>query len=278
MTEDSDRRASDMPLDLLKEREAFVRTFLKKGVEYTETLLSENKQLHGELSQLRADNARLRAHVASEDAIRDLLKTIEKLEDERGQLLRRSSELERVEREHARRQKAVEQEINDLANLYVASFQLHAALSVRRVVRHLCDMMGQLIGAEGFAIYLIDGSDAIPIAVEGLEDDEVEPVKVGGGTPVGDACLTGISRIRERDLVKASREDPLAVIPLLADGRPVGAVELLSLLEQKTDWASVDLELFELIGSQAGVALIAANLYSTRSDPLNALRDLREKL
>ena len=134
-------------MDLVKEREAFVRSFLRKGVEYTEALLEESRELRSEIADLRAENARLRAQIASDDAIKDLLKTIERLEKERGNLLERSEQLEQTEQERRDRQAAVEQEINDLANLYVANFQLHASFSPRRVIRHLSDMAGQLVGA-----------------------------------------------------------------------------------------------------------------------------------
>src|SRR5690606_3527613 len=149
------RSASDVPLDLVKEREVFVRSFLKKGVEYTEHLLKENDELRDELLRLRDDNARLRAQVASDDAIRDLLRTVEALEKERRDLVERSERLEATRREDEGRQAEIEQEVNDLANLYIASYQLHASLSVRRVVRHLRDMCGQLVGALGFVIYIV---------------------------------------------------------------------------------------------------------------------------
>ena len=44
-------RASDMPMDLRKERESFVRTYLKRGVELTEELLGENEELRGEIAK-----------------------------------------------------------------------------------------------------------------------------------------------------------------------------------------------------------------------------------
>lgn len=277
--DDEERRASDLPLDLAKERESFVRSFLKKGVEYTELLLHENGQLRDELQAALEDNARLRAQVASDDAIRDLLRTVERLESERESLLERSTLLERVEREHAGRQAAIEQEINDLANLYIANFQLHASFSPRRVVRHLCDLMGQLVGAHGFAIYLVDaaGKRANPIAYEGLSDAEVKPIDVGVGA-VGEACLTGIRRVRSGALTGASREEPLAVVPLLADGRPIGVIEIVTVLPHKNEWASVDHELFELVAEQAGAALVAANSYDPNEGPLRTLAGFPEKL
>ncbi len=279
---DEERRktASDLPLDLIREREQFVRSFLKKGVEYTELLLQENRELHDEVMRLRDENARLRSHVASDDAIRDLLTTIEKLESERRSLLERSDELERTRREHVGRQAEIEQEINDLANLYIASYQLHASLSVRRVVRHLCDMAGQLIGAEAFAVYLVDDAakKVVPVAHEGLGEDGAPPSLELGEGPIGEACLTGIRRVREDSLHRGTLDDPVAILPILVDARPVGAVVILRLLEQKQGWANVDRELFQLLSAQAGSALIAANLYADQAGPAQALAGLAEKL
>ena len=71
---DSDRkRLSDTPTHLRAERETFIRNFLHKGVEFAEEMLQENRDLQGELGSLEQENRRLRAQIASDDAIRDLL-------------------------------------------------------------------------------------------------------------------------------------------------------------------------------------------------------------
>ncbi len=273
-----DERASDAPVDLTKEREQFVRTFLRKGVELTEELLSESADLRKEVARLERDNARLRAQVKSDNAIRDLIETIEELEREKRSLLDRSSELEASQREDEGRYTRIEAELNDLANLYIASYQLHASLSVRRVVRHLRDTIGQLVGAEAFAIYVNDRERklAVPIGFEGLEADAVRPVGIGEGI-IGEACITGIERIRD-DFADGTLQDPVAVIPLLVEGRPIGAIAVASMLEQKSEWASVDRELFKLLGAHAGTALIAANLYASMSGPEAALEGLFDNL
>ncbi|MFW5876935.1 MAG: GAF domain-containing protein [Myxococcota bacterium] len=275
-----EERASDAPTDLVKEREQFVRNFLKKGVEFTEQLLHENVELRHEVAQLRDDVTRLRAQVASDDAIRDLLRTVEALEREKNNLLDKSTELEQTQREEEQRYVQVEGELNDLANLYVASNQLHSSLSVRRVVRHLSDLLEQFLGASGFAIFLVEhgGREAIPVRTQGLGDREAPTVTVGEG-PIGDACLTGVPRIQSQaPLGRGSLEDPVAVIPMMVDGRPVGAICIISMLAQKEAWASVDQELFNLLGQQAGMALIAANLYDKDKGPVAALAGLPEKL
>lgn len=284
MAEDKDRsaaaRVEEEPSDLVKEREQFVRTFLKKGVEFTEELVHENYELRNDIVRLRGENTRLRTQIASDDAIRDLLKTIERLEVEKTDLLTRSNELERSHRKDERRYQEIENELNDLANLYIASHQLHASLSVPRVVRQLCDMLGQLVGAQRFVIYLRDpeGGEATPLASEGLSDDDLQPVSATEG-PVGDAMLTGMPTIRE-DLPfgEGSQQAPLAVVPLVADEQSVGAISILSVLEQKERWASVDRELFKLLGKQAATALIGANLYAEASDPMAALTGLKKRL
>lgn len=283
MTDERDRgrdqRASDVPVDLTKEREAFVRSFLRKGVELTEELLAENVELRRRVSQLEHLNARLRAQVASDDAIRDLLKTVDQLETEKRSLLERSTELEQSQREDENRYEEVEAELNDLANLYIASYQLHAGLSVRRVIRHLKDTIGQLVGAEAFVIYVVDPrrERALPVGYEGLDEGDVGPVQVGEGQ-VGEACVTGIERIRQDVSRGGSLEDPLAIIPIMVEGKPVGAVSIVSMLEQKTGWASVDEELFKLLGAHAGTALIAANLFAGTSGPEEALDGLLDNL
>ena len=131
---DSDERsdrASDRPADLSREREAFVRQFLRKGVELTESLIEDNKALRADLAEAQREIARLRAQVASDDAIRDLLRKIEALEVERNRLLERSTALEESTRRSETRNFEVEQELHDLANLYIASSHLHSTLSVK---------------------------------------------------------------------------------------------------------------------------------------------------
>jgi hypothetical protein len=277
-SDNENRRASDVPLDLVKERELFVRSFLRKGVELTEELLHENEELRHELERLRDENTRLRTQVASDDAMRDFMKKIEALETEKNQLLARSTELEEVKESEASRFEEIERELNDLANLYIAAYQLHASLSVRRVVRHVLDMLGQLVGAHAFAIYVLepDGRSATPIAYENLDPRTLVPIPVGEG-PIGEACLTGLTRVSD-EVRAGSVDDPMAVIPMIVADRPVGAIAIVSMLSQKSGWASVDSELFKLLGAHAGSAIVAANLYAGVEGPLSALSDLRVNL
>ncbi len=272
------QRASDVPMDLVKERETFVRSFLKRGVELTEELLGENEELRAELERLREENLRLRAQVASDDAMRDFMTKVEALEAEKEKLLAQTDELREVNVHEVSRFAEVESELNDLANLYIAAYQLHASLSVRRVLRHVQDMLGQLMGAYAFAIYVVgsDGRTAELLAQENLDDEALPPIEVGDG-PAGVALLTGVAKIPET-IVPGTVEQPFAVVPLMVGDRAIGVVSIVTMLEQKQRWATVDSELFKLIGEHAGPALIAANLYAGAEGALSALDDLRDNL
>lgn len=278
MSDEGDKRRSDTPSELVRDREAFVRSLLKRGFELTEELLAENGELRSEIDRVREENARLRAAVASGDAIRDLLSRIDALEAEKRELLARSDPRTAPRRFDDERLDEIERQLNDLANVYIASFQLHTTLTPRRVLRHLLDMCGQLVGGRSFVVYLLgeDGRRAMPVGWEGLGAATPDPILVGEGE-VGEACLTGIATQKDppRGGTLAS---PVAVIPIVVEGRSVGAIAIVELLAQKQAWAEVDRELFKLLGAHAGTALIAANLYAAVGTPLRAFAGIEENL
>jgi hypothetical protein len=282
MSDDRSERPSDPPADLGREREAFVRQFLRRGFEITESMLTENHALRDQLERLREENGRLRSQMASEDAIRDLIRRIDTLELERRELLARSDELAESSRENERRSLEVEAELHDLANLYIASSHLHATLSVRRVVRHLGELLQQLVGAERFAIFILDpgGARARSIHAEGLEPSEV---RLGEGA-VGLVMSTQIARIASQPHPAGSLEAPIAVVPMLVRDLCVGAIAVASVFPQKERWANVDHDFLSLLGSHGGSALIAATLYADRfpdgaaPDPREALATIHEHL
>jgi hypothetical protein len=251
---------------------------MKRGVELTEDLIGENDELRHELERLRDENLRLRAQVASDDAMRDFMSKIDALEDEKQRLLATTDELREVNVHDANRFAEVESELNDLANLYIAAYQLHASLSVRRVLRHVQDMLGQLMGAYAFAIYVLDdqGKRAELIAQENLDPNRLGPIDVGEG-PIGVALLTGVARIPDK-IAPGTIEQPFAVVPLMVGDRPIGAIAIVRMLAQKTRWATVDSELLKLLGEHAGPALVAANLFASADGAVSALGDLRENL
>ncbi|MBN1655115.1 MAG: GAF domain-containing protein [Deltaproteobacteria bacterium] len=256
-----------------------MRAYLKRGFEITEDLLRENQKLRHDLAQVQADNARLYAQVASEDAIRELLTTIEGLEKERNALIERSQELKRASEQYEDRNLQIESELNDLTNLYVAAFQLHGTMSLKHVVRHIGDLLFQFIGVSSYVIYLGEPDRNLirPIGWTGCDEAALKPEAVGQGM-IGEVYLTGVPRIDDETIFGGTVESPVAVIPLMVDDQVIGVISVIGLHGHKTKWASVDKELFKLLGVHACTALIAANLYDREKGPMAALAGIREKL
>lgn len=256
---------SDHPHDLTERREQFLRSFVRRGVELTEELLGENRTLQTKLMELEEENSRMRAHLASDDAIRELLQKIEGLERERMSLLSRSSQLETVNRQTEGRYREIEHDLTELASLYVAGDQLASHLEPRRVIRSIRELLEQLVGVRSFVLYRVEpsGLQAVPLTLHGPAAEGATPISLSGG-PIADACLTGVVWIAPPSEVPGNSKKPIAIVPLVADDQTVAVIVVLELLPHKKRWETVDKELFKLLSRRAPVSFIAAGLY--RSD------------
>ena len=252
------------PEDLKTERDAFIQQFFRKGVQFTEELLKENERLREQIVDLEDDNRRLRAHLASDEAIRDLLRKIEELEREKQELVNRSVRAEAVKDNFGSMVEEVEREVANFANLYVATAQLHSARSVRGVLRALKELLAQLLGAAAFAVYFVsdDGEELVSIASEGVNSADVARVSAKAG-PIGRAFTSGELAVDvSRDVSRVSIDDPVALIPLHIEGHVHGVIAIFGTLVQKTEFAGMDRELFKLLGAQAAPALLNARLFT----------------
>lgn len=269
------------PDDLKKERDAFIQQFFRKGAQFTEELLKENERLRDRMLEHEAENRKLRAHLASDEAIRDLLRKIEDLENEKMALANRSARAEAVKDNFSAQYAEVESELAHFANLYVATSQLHTALSVRGVLRALKELLAQLLGAAAFAVYLLsdEGTELVALTSEGVESSDVARLPVNKGA-IGRAFADGEVSFRvEGDLTDASIDNPVVVIPLHMDGSIIGVIAIFGTLPQKTEFVYIDRELFKLLGAQAAPALVNARLFTDagRKVPgLQAFLDLED--
>ena len=278
----SNKTARPSPADLTREREAFVRTFLRKGVEFTEELLRENDDLQARVAMLETDNAALRAQVKSDDAMRDVLRTIERLEQEKRSLLDRSSQLEQLTRRHEGRYAAIEQELNDLANLYVASFQLHSSLKPGNVLQHIKELLAQLVGAERFCVYVLsdDGTQAVPVGSEGRSRASSCRIKVGQGARRR-RLRDGRSSVKQGDPARRGHARATAGrdLPMQVDDQTVGVISIVSAARAEDTPGSRSIRSCSICSaSHAAAALLAAHLYQRQPDLLSALAGLGDGL
>ena len=253
------------PEDLKKERDAFIQQFFRKGAQFTEELLKENERLRDRINDLEHENGKLRAHLASDEAIRELIRKIEDLEREKQDLLGRSARAEAVKDNFTQMYEEVEGELANFANLYVATAQLHSARSVRNVLRALKELLAQLLGAAAFAVYFVsdDGEELVAIASEGVDAADIaRRVRAPRARSAGPSPRGELAFDVARDVSQASLEDPVALIPMHIDGRVHGVIAIFGTLPQKTEFVTIDRELFKLLGAQAAPALVNARIFT----------------
>ena len=249
------------------------------GTPSVEQLLERLARLETLVGELERDNAALRAKVETDDAVRELLDKIRRLETEKQQLLSHVQEVEAHSSQFSERFQQVESEFSNLANLFVASNQLHSSLSPRGVMRRIKEVLAQLVGAESYVIYFAnsDGSELVPIAAEGVSGNDLinQPIDA---SPVGQAYQSGDAVIDEEgDPSGGTIETPPAILPLAVDEHIIGVIAIFSTLAQKNRFTTLDYELFTLLRRQAAAALVSASLFTLaerRIPGLEAFMDL----
>jgi len=166
-----------------------------------------------------------------------------------------------------------ELEFGELANLYVASRQLLGLTSPRVAMRRVKEILAQLIGAERYAIYLVDAdrNQLVPVASEGLAGDELF-CHSARESRFGEALTSGEPTVLSAGDTDAGTVDqPVALVPMLLEGAPFGLLVVYSTLSQKKSFGRLDHELFHLLGQKAGWALMSAALYSAAKQRLPSL-------
>jgi GAF domain-containing protein len=272
--------------ELRQQRTAFVSTFFKKGAEITDELVKENERLRGAVRKLEAENAALRTQLKSDDAIREALKKIEELEREKDSLLSQFSQVEAVTTRFTARYTEIEEELANLANVYVASYQLHSTLRLPTVVQHLRELLAQLVGARAHAVYVIDEKrkQLVPVSCDGVEMDRLPRVQLadtadppkGGAAILERVFLTGVPHVEEGALTGAGFDAPAACLPMRIEDRAVGVIAIFEVLPQKDRFMAVDFELFKMLAAHAATALAGAMLYSHADGKLPGLEVFRD--
>jgi predicted nucleic acid-binding Zn-ribbon protein len=162
---------------------SYVETAQLEFEEYAQNLLRENEKLRAMTTMLESDSRRLHLEViearrilAHKEDFRRAVQSLESdrqtmtdelakalkerdsaaqaLEDLRAQLVDVEEENVRYAREYQR----VKNQSNNLFNLYIASYQLHASVDRKKVLESIQEIIINLIGSEELAIWELDGA------------------------------------------------------------------------------------------------------------------------
>jgi nitrate/nitrite-specific signal transduction histidine kinase len=257
---------------LFARAEEFLSIF-RKGAEFSRDLLRENERLRGELAAVRdRQDAAAQSPEQWEKLRRELLSRIRSLEQECTTVRERLDQVERENNQFAQRYLEIEEENNNLANLYVASYQLHSTLDPDEVLKIILEIAINLIGAEVFAVYLLneETGELRAVAAEGAELASFPRIRVGQGM-LGKAVCASETTCWDVE-ASGDRSQPVVCVPLAVQDRTIGAIVVHGLLQQKRGFTALDHELFNMLGRHAATAIFAARLYSQSARKLNTIQ------
>lgn len=258
--------------------EKFLEIF-NKGKEFTEELLRENQRLRYRLAALESEQGGL-----SHEEMQQLRVQLTHLTEENKRIQQRFREVEEENKDFASRYIEIEEQNNNLANLYVASYQLHSTLDFREVIQIVQEIVINLVGAEAFAILLLDEktNELKTIASEGndvMPGVEQISIRLGEGV-LGVVARTGESYYINQDIEEeaVSLDKPLAAVPLKIKEHVIGLIVIYKLLQQKDAFSAVDYELFSLLAAHAATAIFSSKLYSQSERKLNTIQSFLDLL
>jgi len=231
---------------------------------FTQELLAQNQELRGQIDKLEQERTGWLERMGGVEE-KKLQKRIEELKKDKEELLNRYSEMSREAKDFMERYREIELENNNLANLYVASYQLHSTLDFMEILEIITEIIINLIGAGKFAILLHLEKQGIlkPVKAEGAALDEVPVVKLAEGV-IGSVAVSGKTYYREstEPVMEPDFHNPMVCVPMKIQERLVGVIVVYQLLPQKEKLEKVDYELFSLLAAHAATASFGARLYS----------------
>jgi transcriptional regulator with GAF, ATPase, and Fis domain len=257
----------------------FMQVF-KKGAEFTQELLRENEKLRFRILEMEnMQNVSPELLNDTAENIR-LQKRISELEIEKAEILEKIRQIEEENKDFANRYVEIESENNNLANLYIASYQLHSTLDFPEVLQIIIEIVINLIGAETFAIMLLDEKTRMleAVASEGVEREAVPRAGMGEGV-IGEVAKTGENYfVPDLDRYEMDMDSPMVCIPLKIKEQCIGVLVIYKLLMQKKAFADVDFELFTLLAGHAATAVFSSRLYSDSERKLNTIQGFLDLL
>ena len=219
---------------------------MSKARSYISNAREEQQQY---INGLLRENEKLRTAAAiAEEQHRAAAGEVERLRT-------RFEEIAVENRRFAEQYQHIEEHSSNLANLYVASYQLHTSVDRATVLNTIQEIVINLIGSEQLAIYQCNADAEFELASYfGLEPTQL--MKVVGGE-------YAVEKLGEGHIFRdpAERQPLTACIHLLVENRVIGAIIVFSLLEHKAALQQIDYELFELLAVHASVALYCATLH-----------------
>lgn len=251
-----------------------------KVTEFTRELMDENSRLQARINDLIKSREQGFYGGGQDPVSPKLMRRLEDLKREKQEIVNHYRQVEEENKDFQARYLSIEMENNNLANLYVASYQLHSTLDLVEVLEIITEIIINLIGAQTFCLLLLNEKTGLleTVKAEGMLAESLGPIHMGEGV-IGKAAAMGeVFYGEEQD-----RDDPLdftrplVVVPLLIKEHVIGAIVVYQLLPQKERLLKVDYDLFSLLAAHAATAVFSAKLYGDsvrKRDTIKGFLDL----
>lgn len=231
------------------------------GMHFVEELLRENERLRYKLIHLNQEMADLSDQEGA--PVMNVEEELTRLRSLRKMIQTQFEDMKKENQDFRSRYETLEKQNESFMNLFVSSCQIHSSLDEEYILLTMQEIALHMVGAEVFSMWMIDQQTGeMEIIAETDECDQFD-----GSFPALEPGLvkklaTGqVSYFSNDGKGSKSPEDPLACIPLMMEGKTIGAIVIYKLLVQKNGFTSLDHELLDLLATQAVTALVGARCY-----------------
>jgi hypothetical protein len=248
------------------------RNLAERSRELRDEIVRENERLRSRVQLLESDLVKAEGILSTE---------FEGARGERDRLSLEAGKLVEENQDFARRYVELEEHATGLANLYAATFQLHATLDPAEVVKTITEIAINLIGAADFILYLTD--DAKGDFVVAAREGEYSPKfpRLPALTLALEREAIGQRRTVFAELdprVADGQKAPICCTPLVFRDRLVGVLTVYALLSHKKSFSGLDRELFDLLGDQAALAIVSSQCFVTVDRKLKTVQGFLDLL
>ena len=228
-----------------KKTGSYIRLAQEQQNQYTEALLAENARLRSAVARLESD----RRHSDEQSRV-----TASELEALRAEM----AEAGEQNQHYLDRYRQIEIHSSNLANLYVASYQLHTSIDRETVLRVIQEIVVNLVGSEQMAVFEVAENGAFTLTDSfGVDSARLRRFTLGDG-PIARRVRGG--EIYVNPSAGAGQDQITACIPLSLGASVFGAILIFRLLDHKTVLQPVDHEIFDLLAVHAATALYCATM------------------
>ena len=239
-----------------------VAQHFNKGMRFVEELLRENERLRYKL--IHVNQEMTEASNGGELSTPDMQDELSKLRAMKEMINSQFEEMKRENQEFRQRYTTLEKQNETFMNLFVSSCQIHSSLDEEYILLTMQEIVLHMVGAEVFSLWMVDQDTGV---LEILASTD-ECGQFNGGFPDLDKEILNslaagkVSYFSYEGKEEKQDSDPLACIPLLMEGRTIGALVIYKLLVQKHGFTHLDHELLDLLATQAVTALVGARCFA----------------